>query len=235
MKNKQFTTRLTALVLAVMLAAIGMTGCGDTTPTEAPTEDTSYLQAYEEYVDSVLDANYHAEYDAYMTITGANKENASNAHEVHVVNLVLQLADWYDIKLDKLPEEIGNELTEICREIYMKVDYRISGSEKSGDSVVVLAEIKPMDYLTAASEAAGQYTKDFNDRAKAGEFERMTESEYENEYAKGLLEVLEDSVDDVVFGAAKTYRIKIQYDTNTGVSYIGEDDLAAIDQMIFAQ
>jgi len=74
MKNNPFTTRLTAFVLAVMLAAIGMTGCGDTTPTEAPTEDTSYLQAYEEYVDSVLDANYHAEYDAYMSITGANKE-----------------------------------------------------------------------------------------------------------------------------------------------------------------
>jgi len=152
-----------------------------------------------------------------------------------VVNLVLQLADWYDIKLDKLPPEIGNDLTEICRKIYMKVDYHVSGSEKSGDSVVVLVEIKPMDYLTAASEAAGKYTKDFNDRAKAGEFERMTESEYENEYAKGLLKVLDDSVDDVVYGAAKTYRIEIQYDTNTGVSYIGEDDLAAIDQMIFAQ
>ncbi|MBQ8813639.1 MAG: hypothetical protein IJZ85_03980 [Lachnospiraceae bacterium] len=235
MKNKQFTARFAAVFIAVILAVIGMTGCGNNQESEAPTEDTSYLVAYEQYVESVLDANYHAEYASYISMTGATEDQASSVHRQHVLDLARLLADWYDIKLDQLPAEIGNQLTDICEILYKKADYSVSDVQKSGDAVFVSVEIKPIDFLADAADDVMDYTGKFNDRAKAGEFEYMTESEYENEYAKGLLTVLESVAKNVVYAEQKSYRIEIMYDTETGVSYISEEDLSAINQMIFAE
>ena len=63
----------------------------------------------------------------------------------------------------------------------------------------------------------------------------MTESEYENEYAEGILEVLQDVVKTVGYADQVTYRIKIQYNAETGMSYIGDDALDAINQLILAE
>ena len=232
MKKKQLTVRLAALFL-VAVTAVGLTGCKQ--ELEESTENTEYLAAYEGYVQSVLDTNYHGEFDDYMAITGATKEQASNINEAHAVNLTEQLAEQYDIHLGQLPPEIGDTLVEICSELYKKASYSVDEVQKDGETVYVNISIKPIDFLEPASDAVAEYTSKFNDRAKAGEFEKMTESEYENEYAEGILEVLQDVVKTVGYADQVTYRIKIQYNAETGMSYIGDDALDAINQLILAE
>lgn len=233
MKKKQLTVRLAALFLLALMAVSGLTGCKQNQ--EESTENTEYLAAYEGYVQSVLDTNYHAEFDDYMAITGATKEQASKINEAHAVNLTEQLKELYDIRLEQLPAEIGNSLVKICSELYKKASYSVDEVKKEGENVYVTISVQPIDFLESASEAVAEYTDEFNDRAKAGDFENMTESEYENEYAKGILDVLEEVVKTVGYGEKVTYRIQIQYNAKNGMSYIGDDDLDAINQLILAE
>ena len=234
MKKQQLTVRLAAILLVLVMALVSLTGCQLEQPVES-TENTEYFTAYEGYVQSVLDANYHAEYEEYMAITGATAEQASKILQAHAVTLTEQLAEMYDIHLGQLPEEIGNRLVEICTAIYKKSAYSVESVEKVGETVYVTVSVEPIKFLEDAASGVSDFTAAFNDRAKAGEFENMTESEYEYEYAKGILDVLEDAVDGITYAEAKTYRIQIQYNAETGVNYIGEDDLNAINQLILAE
>lgn len=233
MKKKQLAVRLAALFAAAVTATAGLTGCKN--EPEESTENTEYLAAYEDYVQSVLDTNYHGEFDDYMAITGATEQQAANINEAHAVNLAQQLAEVYDIHYSELPAEIGSSLVDICSDIYKKAGYSVDSVDKSGDTVCVTISIQPIEFVQSASAAVEKYTDEFNDRAKAGEFENMTESEYENEYAKGILEVLAKAVEKVSYAETVTYKIQIQYNAETGVSYIGDEDLDKINQLIIAE
>ncbi len=232
MKKKRFTTGLTTFFLLAAVMLFGLAGCGKTE--EPSTEAPEYLAAYEKYVQSVLDTNYHGEFAEYMQITGATEAQASSMNEAHAVALAKELAQLYAIELKQLPAEIGDKLTDICAKIYKSTGYSVSKVENVGETVYVTVTVQPVDFVEAASKEVSKYTEEFNDRAKAGEFEQMTESQYENEYAKGMLKVLETAAGKVSYQPEKTYRIEIQYNSETGVNYIADEDLEAIDQIILA-
>lgn len=238
MKKNRYTRRVSALLIVLMMAVIALTGCRDTEeptePTEPSTEDLSYLEAYSEYVESILDANYHADYTAYMQITGATEEQASKLTRAHAVNLADQMAKLYAIQLAKIPAEIGNRLTDVAYEVYGKADYIVGETQKSGEKIYVTITVKPLKFYEGVSEEIDAYVEAFNGRAKEGEFENMTESEYENEYAEGILEVLEESTESIERAEERSYRIEIRYNEQTGVSYIADEDLNAINQLILA-
>lgn len=239
MKKNQFTIRLMTLILAALMIGLMMGGCRAELPslpetTAAPTENAEHIAAYKQYVQSVLDANYHADYADYMEITGASESQASRINQAHAVNLAGQLAELYDIQLEKLPAEIGDRLIELSKEVYKQSEYSVLEVEMTEKNVYVTIAVQPLDFLDDTADAVSDYTADFNDRAKAGEFEHMTESQYENEYAEGLLEVLEEETDEIGHADQVTYRIKIMQDSETGVNYISDDDLDEINHLILA-
>lgn len=238
MKKYQYTKRLIALLMLVLMTMMAVTGCRDTEeptePTEPPTEDMSYLEAYSDYVFSVLDANYHGEYTGYIQITGATKQQASMLTEAHAVALAEQMAELYAIQLAQIPEAVGDRLKDVAYEVYREADYSVGEAQKVGEKIYVTVSVKPLKFYEGISAKIDTYVSEFNDRAKEGEFESMTASEYENEYAKGILEVLEGSMENIERAEAKTYRIEIRYNEETGVSYIAEEDLDAINRLILA-
>ncbi len=239
MKKNRYTKRGIALLMVLLMSMMAMTACLDTEkptePTEPATEDQNYLEAYSDYVNSVLDANYHGEYTGYMQITGATQQQASKLTEAHAVNLAEQMAELYAIQLELLPSVIGNRLKEVAYAIYRSADYAVGEAEKSGEKIYVTISVRPLEFYEGVSAKIDTYISEFNERAKEGEFENMTEGEYENEYAEGILEVLEGSTQDIQSAAVKSYRIEIRYNEETGVSYIADEDLKALDQLILAE
>lgn len=241
MKNNQYTKRLSALLMLIMIAMFSLTGCHEelpeTTeaPTEAPTEDLSYLDAYTEYVQSIMDANYHRDCTGYMQITGASQQQAEKMAEAHAVNLAEQIAELYAIQLKQIPAEIGERLTEVAYDVYEKSVYTVSDAEKVGEKIYVSISVQPLKFYHGVAAQIEEYIENFNARAKDGEFGHLTESEYENEYAKGVLEILEASTQSIETEDARNYRIRIRYNEETKVSYIAEEDLDAINRLILAK
>ena len=244
MKKNQYTKRLSALLILIMIAMILLTGCREDEPettteapitTDAPTEDLSYLDAYTQYVQSIMDANYHGDCTLYMQITGASEQQAGKMAEAHAVNLAEQMAELYAIQLKQIPAEIGDRLTEVAYDVYEKSVYTVSDAEKVGEKIYVSISVQPLKFYHGVAEQIEAYIENFNARAKDGEFEHLTESEYENEYAKGVLDILEASTENLEFEDERTYRIQIRYNEETKVSYIAEEDLDAINRMILAK
>lgn len=236
MRKIQYKRCIAALIL-ILLATLNLSGCDyqEELPTETPTEDLSYLELYQDYVQSVLDANYHGDHGQYMQITGANKEQASKMTEAHAVNMAEQMAEIYAIQLSKIPAVIGERLTEVGYQVYKAASYTVDSVEKSGETVYVTISVYPLEFYQGAAEGVEAFIDDFNERARLGEFELMSESEYENEYAEGILAVLEETVKDIRCGSVKSYRIRIRYNEETGVNYIADEDMDAIDKMILAE
>lgn len=241
MKKNQYTKRLSTLLILIMIAMLSLTGCRGDAPTteapttEAPTEDLSYLDAYTEYVQSILDANYHGDYTRYMQITGASQQQAEKMAEAHAVNLAGQMAELYAIQLKQIPAMIGERLTEVACDVYEKAVYTVSGTEKVGEKIYVSISVKPLKFYHGVAEQIEEYIDNFNARAKEGEFEHLTESEYENEYAEGILDILETSTQNIETADERTYRIRIRYNEETKISYIAEEDLDAINRLILAK
>lgn len=241
MKKNQYTKRLSVLLILVMIAMFSLTGCQEDAPTteapttEAPTEDLSYLDAYTQYVQSIMDANYHGDCTLYMQITGASQQQAGKMAEAHAVNLAEQMAELYAIQLKQIPAEIGERLTEVAFDVYEKAVYTVSDAEKVGEKIYVSVSVQPLKFYHGVATQIEGYIENFNARAKDGEFEHLTESEYENEYAEGVLDILEASTESIELEDARTYRIRIRYNEETKVSYIAEEDLDAINRMILAK
>lgn len=241
MKKNQYTKRLSALLILIMIAMLSLSGCRDDAPTteapttEAPTEDLSYLEAYTQYVQSILDANYHGDCTLYMQITGASQQQAGKMAEAHAVNLAEQMAELYAIQLKQIPAVIGDRLTEVAYDVYEKAVYTVSDAEKVGEKIYVSISVQPLKFYHGVAEQIEAYIENFNARAKDGEFEHLTESEYENEYAEGVLDILEASTENIELEDERTYRIQIRYNEETKVSYIAEEDLDAINRMILAK
>ena len=235
MRKFRYTKRVVVLLLILAMAFL-MNGCDyqEELPTETPTEDLSYLELYGDYVQSVLDANYHGDHAVYMQITGANKEQASKMTDAHAVNMAEQMADIYAIQLDMIPGTIGQRLTEIGYQVYKAAMYSVDGVEKSGETVYVTVSVSPLQFYQGAAEGIDSFIDSFNERAKLGEFEMLSENEYENEYAEGIVAVLEDAVKNLKYEEAKTYRIQIRYNEETGVNYIADEDMDAIDKLVLA-
>lgn len=236
------TRRFLTFILVAMLISLCLAGCDGELPelpelpnnqTEASTENAEHIAAYKQYVKSVLDANYHGDYVKYMEITGASAEQASRINDAHSVNLAEQLAELYAIQLEKLPAEIGDRLIALSKVVYRHSKYSVLSVEMTQKAVYVTVGVEPLKFLEDVSASVAEYTADFNDRAKAGEFENMTESQYENEYAEGILIVLEAAAENVEHADQVEYRITIQRDENN-VNYIADSDLDAINHLILA-
>ncbi len=240
MKKNQYTKRLSALLILIMMAVFSLTGCHEEpkpteAPTEPPTEDLSYLDAYTEYVQSILDATYHGDCTRYMQITGASQQQAAKMSEAHAVNLAGQMAELYAIQLTQIPAVIGERLTEVAYDVYEKSVYTVSDAEKVGDKIYVSILVQPLKIYHGVAAQIEDYIENFNARAKDGEFAHLTESEYENEYAEGILDILEAFTQNIETEETRTYRIQIRYNEETKISYIAEEDLDAINRMILAK
>ena len=241
MKRNQYTKRLSILLMFIMIAMFSLTACQEDTPTtevpiptEPSTEDLSYLDAYTQYVQSILDANYHGDCELYMQITGASKQQAEKMLDAHAVNLAEQIAELYAIQLKQIPAEIGERLTKVAHDVYEKAVYTVSDAEKVGEKIYVSIAIQPLKFYHGVAEKIESYIENFNERAKNGDFGHLTESEYENEYAKGILDVLEASTQGIETEGVQDYRIQIRYNEQTKISYIAEEDLDAINRLILA-
>ncbi len=239
MKKKQYTKHLSALLILIMTAVFSLTGCREEqkptdAPTEPPMEDLSYLDAYTEYVQSIMDATYHGDCTRYMQITGASQQQAAKMAEAHAINLAGQMAELYAIQLTQIPAVIGDRLTEVAYDVYEESVYTVSDAEKIGEKIYVSISVQPLKFYHGIAAQIEDYIDNFNARAKDGEFEHLTESEYENEYAEGILDILEASTQNIETEEARAYRIQIRYNEETKVSYIAEEDLDAINRLILA-
>ncbi len=212
-------------VLAVILILVSLTAMQGCFKKENPN-----LETYREYVKAILDVNYHGEYDAYEQISGSN--NGSEVHEGCVESIKDSLISEFAIEEDVITSDMQNKLSSIAETLCSNAEYTVDKAEYQDDAYTVKVNVKPSDFYTVANKNLDLFISEFNDRAAQGEFLDLSETEYETEYAQGVIELLEKSLGEASVTEDQSYVITILVN-DKGESYVSDDELAEISKLLF--
>ncbi len=212
----------TVVVIALLTLLMVMQGCVK--------QENPNLKTYQEYVKALLDVNYHGDYEMYEQISGS--DNGADIHNECIADVAGLLAASFAIEEDMLSADMLERLNSVSEELCGKASYSVDEAVYSDDIYTVKVNAESLNYFETAKTAFDTYIDDFNNRAANGEFLDMTEGDYETIYAEGVIELLEAALEECSYGEKSSYIVTIQVNEN-GESYVSDDDLSRVGQIIF--
>ena len=210
-----------ALGMILGLAACGSSGGG-----------VSGKDAYKEYVIGIMDANYLGKYDSYMEVTGASEEEAKKIYEANVQDYALEIADALSIKQDVVSVALVERLVEVAKTIYSQTKYEAVDVLRDGDTYTVTVEIQPVLFFGSIQTSFQSAVDDFNNRAKNGEFDDLSDTEYEEAYGEAVVSALEQNVSQMTIGSKISVDVVLDYDKENSVYVISDERMESLDDKV---
>lgn len=206
--------RVITLIFIMIFVTSLLTACGGLTEEEA-----------QSYVQSVLDASYKGEFDAYIEETNATKEEAEEMFNENV-DATLKNAGFDELNLN-------DELTEKYRNLFIKLaklaNYEITDVSKNDDGdFIIEVTTKPLDYMSGVEEEMSNILTD--------KFMNMTEFPSEDEIFKISSEVMynliEEKIENPEYGNSTTVVLRLE--VNDEEEYqINKDDFVTLDNSLY--
>lgn len=218
----KFNRKKFAASLLVLLSIVSLTGCslfGNSKKT------------YANYVQSLLDVNYKAEFTDYMNITGATQEEAQAVYDDGLNYLAEALMVAYGVN-DVEGSDIKSQFVELAKNIYSHASYEITEVTKTDGVYQVTVTIYPIDILLITYDDVVAYIEDMNQRVTAGEYNDYELDDYETEYAQGIIDILNEAIPNIGNGEGVTVTVTIL--DNEEYYYISDADFLALDRAILA-
>ena len=216
--NKFFKKNIVIVLCALMI--ISLAGC-----------TKSNEKKYQEYVKDLITINYLGATDDYLKSTGANKKDAEELYEENIDVLTDNIIDFYGIKLAG-NTEIREQFEDISKEIYEKVNYKVSKPYEEDGSYKLDVTIYPINLFPQVADEVTAYVDGFNERVSKGEFNDYTTDEYQAEFCTGLIEILGNGADNMTYADPVTVTVTIIEEADT--FFISDEDFLAIDTAMIA-
>lgn len=209
------TFRKFIYILLVCTLVFSLTGC-------------SSSKTYEQYVRGLLDLNYKGEFDDYIKTTNSRESDAKAIYEASMDSLADSYIEYYGIKIVDSGETKAKFIN-LVKKIYGKSNYQVECIGKISDVYYVDVTVAPMDILDITSEDIINYIEEFNNRIANGDFDEYEIIQYEQEYADGIISILENAIPNISYKEATTLSIPI----SEGDYYsINDYDFIAISKLI---
>lgn len=215
--RKKFAASLLALLIIVSLTGCSLFG--------------NSKKTYANYVQSLLDVNYKAEFTDYMNITGATQEEAQAVYDDGLNYLAEALMVAYGVN-DVEGSDIKSQFVELAKNIYSHASYEITEVTKTDGVYQVTVTIYPIDILLITYDDVVAYIEDMNQRVTAGEYNDYELDDYETEYAQGIIDILNEAIPNIGNGEGVTVTVTIL--DNEEYYYISDADFLALDKAILA-
>lgn len=208
--------------ICILTLTLSMTGCnlmGNTKKT------------YSAYVQSLLDANYKADFSQYLTITGVTEAEAEQVYNDGIVYLAEALMSAYGVN-DVEGSDIKAQFMELAKEIYRHASYEITSVDKTDGVYYVTVTVYPIDILLITYDDTVQYIQSMNEKVTAGDYNDYELDDYEIEYAQGIIQILTNALPDI--GNEDGTEITVTILDNGEYYYISDADFLALDKAILA-
>lgn len=209
-KFKKFLSIFLCLMLTMALCSCG----------------TKYEKKYQEYVKSLIAINYLGVSEEYIKSTGANKEDADALYEANAELLANNILTYYGITISDA-SEMMDQYVSLAKNIYGKVNYKVSPAYKDGSVYLVDVTIYPINIFAQSSEDITNYVNKFNEGVANGDYNDYTLVQYETEFSTGMLDILNDAALNMTYADPVTVTVEIVVDGDT--YYISERDFLKID------
>lgn len=213
--------KIIAIVLAAVLCMGLLSGCG------------SFSAA--DLVKNNLDLVYLNQYtDDYLEKVGLDKEQAQQQYEDGLDVEVEYFANYFTIELDVCGDEVRQQIADLYRQIYNRSKYEVGEESRSGDTYLVQLTVYPIDiFQKVVDEDSEAFQADMQTRADSGEFDNMTDDEYEVVWAQAIIDLVAARIDSIGYLDPQTISVQVVKDENNVYS-IDDSDFNRIDSLIIA-
>ena len=226
MKTPAILKRAAAAVLAAGMI-VGLAACGS-----GSGGSSSGKEAYKEYVTGIMDANYLGSYDKYMEVTGATEEEAQQIYELNIQDFTQEIGDALSIKMDVISAELTDRISAMAKTIYSQASYQAVDVIRDGDTYTVTMEIEPVLFFGTLQTDFQSAVNSFNDQAKNGELDDLSEQEYEEAYGEAVISELEGKVSGMTMGSKINVDVVLDYDKENNVYVISDERMEALDDKV---
>lgn len=219
MRGKGSMKRLTAMGLSLLLA-LGLTACGGLSTGDA-----------QDYVQGILDMTYLGQFnEEYMKLVDVTEEECQENYQAGLETEAEYFAYYFQ---SYLTDEMRQPIVEMYQEIYSHSKYEITDAGKAKDGgFTVTVQVEPIDIFTLVMESDfDSYVDQFNARVNAGEFDAMSDDEFESEWLRGVIALVESKMDQLGHLETKSIVVQVQRDEE-GVYGLNEDDFGNLDMLI---
>ncbi len=215
LKRKNFK-----ILILCIICIFSFTGCSE-----------KKAEAYQKYVQNLLDVNYKGIYTNYIDDNGGNETDAISMHQDCLANLSSQLISHYNLNTNQ-SVEINESFITIAETIYQSASYEVSESYKENGSYYVDVTVYPMDILNQSYDDILAYIDEFNEDVNNGVYNDYTKEEYDKKFASGIADILSENAESPEYQDAVIIKALIEDD---GEYYsIQAESLAEIDSAIIA-
>ena len=186
----------------------------------------NYEKKYQEYVKSLIAINYLGVSDEYIKSTGAKKEDADALYEANANLLANNILTYYGITISDA-SEMMDKYVDLAKNIYGKVNYKVSPARKDGSVYLVDVTIYPINLFAQSSADVAAYVNKFNEGVANGIYNDYTMAQYETEFSTGMIDILNEAATNMTYADPVTVTVEIVVDGDT--YYISERDFLRID------
>lgn len=211
--KSRFKKSILLMISCVLI--LSLTGCSN-----------KLEKKYQRYVKSLIAINYLGATDDYIEATGANKEDADALYQSNIELLADNIMAYYSVTITDAPDMRQGYL-DLARNIYSKVNYKVSPAYQSGSVYLVDVTIYPISLFAQTSGEVTAYVEKFNSGVTNGDYNNYTLAEYETEFSSGLLNILNNGCINMTYGDPVTITVEIIVDGDT--YYISDRDFLKID------
>lgn len=183
-----------------------------------------------------LDLIYLNQYtDAYLESVDLTAEEADQQYADGIEAELEYFADYFDIDLTLCSDELKEQIREFYRNVYSHSKYEVGSAANNSGTYVVSLTIYPIDIIQQFMEKdADGFMTVWEARYNNGEFDAMTDQEFEAAWVSGILGALNARLPDIGYQAAESIAVQIAKDETDGLYVITDNDFGRIDSLIIA-
>lgn len=224
---KSFTKILRKVIIVVSLLAItgGLSGCSAISSLLGNDFDASG------YVQGLLDSTYKGKYEDYLELTEDTEENAETGYQDSMEAKGNNFATYSGIQI--ISDDVNAQFTEISKEIYQKATYEVKEAVKVDGGYTVEVVISPMDILDIVTPEIQNYITEFNGRNESGEFADLSDEEFEDEYAKGVISIFKDQIENIGYSDTVSIIAQVKWNEDEQYYEVSDEDLINLDEAMY--
>lgn len=180
-----------------------------------------------------LDVIYLGECDdSHLKSVNLTKEEAQEYYEDGILVEAEWFADYFDCDYSNLTEATQQRIVDMYKQIYSHSKYEIGETSKSGETYLVSLTVYPLDVISKfVNEDYETFYANMETRSNAGEFDAMSDAEFDEAWIVAILDAIAPRLDNVGYLEPETISVQIAKDSD-GYYTITDNDFGRIDNMM---
>lgn len=170
--------------------------------------------------------------DSHLKSVNLTREEAQEYYEDGILVEAEYFAAYFDCEYDSLSEATQQRIIDMYKQIYTHSKYEIGEVSKNGETYLVSLTVYPIDIMSKfVNEDYETFYAGMETRYNNGEFDAMTDEEFDEAWIVAVLDVIEPRLTNIGNLDPETISVQITKDTD-GYYAITDNDMQRIDELI---